>query len=56
MLLQLICHALARKVIIDGNAISYDWEYAPVTPFAATVGIDAETCNAAVFLYSDQQF
>lgn len=56
MLLQLICCALARKVIIGGNTYSYDWEYAPLTPFEVDVSIKNESYNSAVFLYSDQQF
>lgn len=56
MLLQLICCALARKVIIGGNTYSYDWEYAPLTPFEVDVSIEEEKYNSAVFLYSDQQF
>ena len=56
MLLQLICCALARKVIIGGNTYSYDWGYAPLTPSEVKVSIKDGMYNSAVFLYSDQQF
>lgn len=55
MLLQLVYGVFAQKVIINGKAFSYDWEYAPFTPFAATVDVSESSYDSTVFLYSDQQ-
>ena len=53
MLLLLVRDILAKKIIINGKAFNYDWEYAPFTPFEAEVKLQEGSHNSAVFLYSD---
>ena len=53
MLLRLVW-VLAGQISVGGETFSYEYESAPLAPFAAEVEITEPLSNATVFLYSDQ--
>ena len=55
MLLQLVCSALTQEAVVDGETFVYEWKYASLAPFTATVEVAESSHNYAVFLYSRQQ-